>query len=77
MITTSLKKFALLKLFPAWTMEGILPCSGNQVLADVEAVDEKDALRHFQTERPDLKLNNNGYAKDGEITYTIAEYFNY
>ena len=44
----------------------------NEVINLIEAKDECDAARKFQIIHPELRLNNNGYSKQGEITHCIA-----
>jgi hypothetical protein len=64
-------KFALLKLFPAGNFQ-----SGNLVLSEIRfdcPNARKEAIAEFQRSFPLLKLNDDGYAKDGEITYCVAE----
>lgn len=65
-----MKKFAFLVLFPTGNF-----ASGNQVLADHECITQTEARAHFQNEYPLLPLDSNGYAKVGEKTYCIAEYY--
>jgi len=63
-----MKRFALLKLFP-W---GFL--SGNQVINEITVNTETEAIQQFQVIHPELKLNEKGYSKDGNVSYCIAEY---
>jgi hypothetical protein len=67
-----MKKFYLLKLFPCVNLGGF-SCSGNKVINEFNALTKLDAVEAFQYLRPDLKLDNEGYAKHGEISYCVAE----
>jgi len=60
-----MKKYALLKLFQ----------SGNLVLKETTQGDMEDAVAYFQHvfNISGQTLNDNGYLKIGEITYTVAE----
>lgn len=67
-------KFALL----------VLRNGGNRVIDEVHAHNKTEAIDHFNDtveltmlsgETQQLTLDSEGYFKDGEITYTIAEFF--
>ena len=48
--------------------------SGNQVIDEGQAVDQREAARLFRRVYPRLKLDDNGYAKQDEDTsFCIAE----
>lgn len=60
-----MKKFALLSLLHG----------ANRVLADCYAKDLVGAVAQFQKSHPVLGLNAEGYAKNMDLTYCIAEYW--
>jgi len=60
-----MKKYALLSLLHG----------ANRVLADCYAKDFAGALAKFRMLHPVLCLNAEGYAKNMDITYCIAEYY--
>lgn len=61
-------KFGLLKCFPlGWN-------SGNQEIAEVTANNLNEAIPLLQSFCP-YELDENGYVKNGEITYVVAEVF--
>jgi hypothetical protein len=46
----------------------------NKVIFDVNAVDDKDAIEQFNECIVGSQLNEEGYAKLGDVTFCIAEY---
>lgn len=66
-----MKKFALLKLFPTGNF-----ASGNQVINELDySICKEEAVQYFRENHPELNLNDNGYAKHGDVSYCIAEYY--
>ena len=65
-----MKKFSLLKLFPTGNF-----ASGNLVMNEVSWETKKKAIEFLQRLYPELNLDDNGYAKHGEITYCVAEHY--
>ena len=63
-----MKHFYLLKLFPAGNF-----ASGNQCINEVTKLNIDYAIKTFQLCHPELNLNNDGYAKHGDISYCVAE----
>ncbi len=55
-------KFAFLKLFP----------TGNLVLNECLAAEKMDAVKFFQQNSP-IALDGDGYGKQGEFSYCVAE----
>ena len=65
--------YYLLMLFPAGIWN-----SGNKVIAEAGFDNTKRntknlAIGWFQTKFPELKLDADGYAKHGTLTYCVAE----
>ncbi len=67
-----MKKFYLLKLFPSVNLTGFQG-SENQVIGEVVTENKTDAVEYFQQLRPDLELDNDGYAKHDNISYCVVE----
>lgn len=61
-----MKRYALLSLLH----------NANAVIGECVAPDLKTAVSQFQMMHPDLGLDKDGYAKDGDVTYCVAEYWN-
>jgi len=61
-----MKKFALLSLLH----------NANRVIGETYAKDKTAAVAHFQKTFPVLGLNGDGYAKNMDLSYCIAEYWN-
>lgn len=62
-----MKRYALLKLWPVWNG------SANKVIAEtINPLTLKDAIDALQQHCP-LKLDERGYAKEGEISWVLAE----
>lgn len=62
------KRFVLLECYPVGFG------SANNCLLEVEAINEQEAIALIQP-RLSVKLDSNGYAKVGSVTYTIGELF--
>ena len=63
---TQMIKFAFLKLFPCgWG-------SGNLVLKECLAASKAEAVKFFQQTSP-IALDGDGYGKQGEFSYCVAE----
>ena len=43
------------------------------VMAEIEFIVIQEAIEFFQRIHPEFKLNDHGYAKDGEFSYCVAE----
>lgn len=50
------------------------PCSSNKSIAETWANTKEEAIEKLQ-EHASVSLNENGYAKNGEISYCVAEVF--
>ena len=66
-------KFAFLKLFPAYTSDGFKR-SGNLTLRECEAPTKDEAVNTFRQTSP-VALDNDGYGKQGDFSYCVAERF--
>jgi hypothetical protein len=66
-------KFAFLKLFPCFSTEGY-SYSGNVIINECQAPSRKDAVKIFQQSSP-IALDSEGYGKQGEFSYCVAEFF--
>ena len=68
----NMKKYSLLELFPAgqWNQ------SGNKVWAEHTCPTIAEAIAHFKTLYPEVNLDNDGYAKEGDQSFCVAEHFN-
>lgn len=66
-------KFALLKLFPAYTSDGFKR-SGNLTLRECEAPTKDEAVKTFRQTSP-VALDSEGYGQQGEFSYCVAERF--
>ena len=62
-----MKRYGFVKCWPVDIF-----CSGNSTLAECRAESVEAAALIFST-LFNIRLNTNGYAKVGEITYTVAE----
>ena len=49
--------------------------NSNQVLMDVDKTNIKDAIAFFKLRFPGLPLDSDGYYKNGDSTYCVAEYW--
>lgn len=67
-------RFAFLKLFKCFSLNGLLTVSGNILLGETTASSKEAAIKHFQQFSP-IALDKDGYGKQGEFTYTVAEFF--
>ena len=66
-----MKKFLLLELYPTGNLQ-----SGNRGLAKHTCLYEKDAINHFRTLFPEVNLDDFGYAREGDKSFTVSEEFN-
>jgi hypothetical protein len=53
----------------------LLRNNANTAIAEIEATSKAAAVQHFQLAKPELKLNEAGYAKHGNTSYCVAEQF--
>jgi hypothetical protein len=60
-----MKRYALLSLLHG----------ANHVIGECNAVNNHHAIRTFQKTHPHCHLNDEGYAKNMDITYCIAEFY--
>jgi hypothetical protein len=66
-----MKTFILLELYPTGNRQ-----SGNKVLAEYTCLYEKDAINHFREIYPEINLDDFGYAREGNKSFTVSEEFN-
>lgn len=61
----SMKRYALLRL----------ENDTNKVVFDCHASDLASAVKTFQTQLPSVTLDKYGYAKFGDVSFCVAEYW--
>jgi hypothetical protein len=64
-----MKRYGLLKCFPLNYYQG-----GNECIAECHANSITDAIPQLQPQCS-VKLDNSGYAKAGEVSFVIGEFF--
>jgi hypothetical protein len=52
-----------------------LKFGANMVLNEIKRDNEGQAIEYYQKLYPELRLNDNGYAKSGHVSYCIARKF--
>ncbi len=62
--TNMVKRYGLLRLL----------FGGNSLIAETKPTDKATAIAWLQ-ERCPVKLNSEGYAKEDDVTWTVAEFF--
>ena len=67
-----MKKFYLLELYPT----GGYNQSGNIILSEHTCPTIKEAITYFKSIYPELNLDEFGYTKEGDKSFTVAEQFN-
>ena len=63
-----MNRFAFLKLFPCGRG------SGNVIVNECRAASKPEAIKIFQQSSP-VSLDQEGYGKQGEFSYCVAEFF--
>jgi len=61
-----MKRYALLSLLH----------NANKVIGECYAATKKEAVEKFQKTHPYCLLDDDGYAKNMDLTYCVAEYWN-